>query len=86
MVVHFELLGSHLEMTLRDIISFLGLEVDERRLKVRTLTKMINLRALHFPIFQCTVDNSEGEFHRKKKISENDDSDPKLNPYTNEQR
>ena len=40
MVVHFELLGSNLEMTLRDIISFLGLEVDERRLKVRTVLNM----------------------------------------------
>ena len=40
MVVHFELLGSHLEKTMRDIISFLGLEVDERRLKVRTVLNM----------------------------------------------
>ena len=40
MVVHFELLGSNLEMTLRDIISFLGLEVDERRLKVKTVLNM----------------------------------------------
>ena len=40
MVVHFELLGSNLEMTLRDIISFLGLEVDERRLKVRTVINL----------------------------------------------
>ena len=36
MVVHFELLGRDLERILRDILTFLGLEVDERRLKVVT--------------------------------------------------
>ena len=34
MVVHFEVLGRELERILRDIMSFLGLEVDEKRLKV----------------------------------------------------
>jgi len=67
MVVHFELLGRDLERILREILSFLGLEVDDRRLK-------------------CTVDNNEGEFHRKKKISENEDSIPKSDPFTSEQR
>ena len=56
MVVHFELLGSNLEMTLRDIISFLGLEVDERRLKVRKILNMNKndlLAGTAFPILSC---------------------------------
>ena len=36
MVVHFELLGRDLERILREILSFLGLEVDDRRLNVIT--------------------------------------------------
>ena len=41
---------------------------------------------VHSVTFQCTVDNNEGEFHRKKKISENEDSIPKSDPFTSEQR
>ena len=33
-MVHFELLGRNLERILRDALLFLGLEVDEGRLKV----------------------------------------------------
>ena len=89
-MVHYELLGRDLEAILRGILSFLGLEVDERRLKVTTYTLVTNTRSnvslIDTAQPQCTVDNSEGAFHRKKRTLENDDSIPKWDPYTNEQR
>ena len=89
-MVHYELLGRDLEAILRGILSFLGLEVDERRLKVTTFTLVTNTRSnvslIDTAHPQCTMDNREGAFHRKKMTLKNDDSIPKWDPYTSEQR